>query len=74
MFRDDFSGRVLPFDSAAADAYAGLFALRRRAGRPSAPIDLMIAAVALSQGATVVTRNVTDSKGCGLAVVNPWIG
>jgi toxin FitB len=46
IFADDFNGRVLPFDAAAAVAYADIFATRRRAGRPTAPLDLMIAAVA----------------------------
>jgi len=32
----------------------------------------MIAAIAQSQGASVVTRNVSDFEGCGIAVVNPW--
>jgi predicted nucleic acid-binding protein len=32
----------------------------------------MIAAIALSRGASVVTRNVRDFEGCGVAVINPW--
>src|SRR5688500_6320358 len=42
MFREDFAGRILPFDSNAAVIYAELFALRRSAGRPTAIADLMI--------------------------------
>ena len=72
MFADDFEGRVLPFDSAAALAYAGLFAVRRRAGRPAATIDLMIAAIARSRSASLVTRNVADFAGCGISVIDPW--
>src|SRR5438270_3571409 len=34
IFADDFNGRVLPFDAAAAAVYADIFAARRRAGRP----------------------------------------
>ena len=69
MFMEDFAGRVLsPF------AYAAIFADRRRLGRPSATVDLMIAAIALSQGASGVTRNVADFEACGIAVVNPWNG
>jgi hypothetical protein len=74
MFDEDFAGRVLPFDMQAAVAYADIFAARRRAGRPTATIDLMIASVARSQGASVVTRNVADFEACGVAVVNPWAG
>ncbi len=69
---DDFEGRILPFDSDAALLYADLFALRRRAGRPTAPQDLMIAAIARSQDASMVTRNVGDFEGCGLTLINPW--
>jgi len=72
MFADDFEGRVLAFDSAAALAYAGLFAVHRRAGRPAATIDLMIAAIARSRSASLVTRNVADFAGCGISVIDPW--
>ena len=41
MFLEDFDGRVLPFDTEAAFVYADLFAVRRRAGRPTATVDLM---------------------------------
>jgi predicted nucleic acid-binding protein len=72
MFTEDFPGRVLTFDLEAAVAYAVILAARRRIGRPTATIDLMVAAIARSQGASVVTRNVSDFEGCGIAVVNPW--
>jgi len=72
MFSEDFDGRVLPFDMAAAVAYADLFAARQRAGRPAAIVDLMIASVARCNGASVVTRNVADFDECGI-VVNPWV-
>jgi predicted nucleic acid-binding protein len=35
-----------------------MFAARRKVGRSTAPLDLMIAAIARAQGATVVTRDV----------------
>lgn len=72
MFRDDFAGCVLPFDTAAAVAYADLFAARRRAGRPGVAFDLMIAAIAGTQGASLVTHNVADFEGCPVAIINPW--
>ncbi len=72
MFVEEFEGRVLPFDEHAAFAYADIFAARRRAGRPGAATDLMIAATARTHDATVVTRNVRDFDGCGVSVVNPW--
>jgi predicted nucleic acid-binding protein len=72
MFVEDFDGRVLPFDSEAAIAYAKIFAARRRAGRPAATLDLMIASVALSRGASVVTRDTSGFEGCGVTLINPW--
>jgi predicted nucleic acid-binding protein len=74
MFRDDFDGHVLPFDRHAACEYAGLFAAKRQAGKPIATLDLMIAAVARSRGANVVTRDSGGCEGCGLSVTNPWAG
>ncbi|MDQ2803610.1 MAG: type II toxin-antitoxin system VapC family toxin [Pseudomonadota bacterium] len=72
MFVDDFDGRVLSFDTEAAAAYAEVFAARRKAGRPSGIVDLMLAAIARVRGASVVTRNVVDFDGVGVAIVNPW--
>jgi toxin FitB len=72
MFLEDFEGRVLPFDTAAAERYAEIFVARRRAGRPVTTIDLMIAAIARAHGASVVTRNVTDFEASGVSIVNPW--
>lgn len=72
VFADDFQGRILPFDSNAAAAYADLFVVRRKVGRPIGTIDLMVAAIARVHGAGVVTRNVADFEGIGLPVINPW--
>jgi predicted nucleic acid-binding protein len=70
---DEFAGRVMAFDTAAADAYAELFAIRRQAGRPITMPDLMIASIARSQGASMVTRDTGGFEACGIAVINPWI-
>jgi predicted nucleic acid-binding protein len=72
IFTEDFDGRVLPFDTAAAVAYADIFAARKRAGRPIAPLDLMIAAVAQTKGAAVVTRDTGGFEACGVPLINPW--
>src|SRR5947207_11669568 len=72
MFREDFAGRILSFDTDAAVIYAELFARRRSAGRPAATADLMIASIARAHGASVVTRDTGDFEGCGLALINPW--
>jgi len=72
MFAEDFSGRVLAFDRAAAEAYAAIGAARRRLGRPIATLDAQIAAIAQAHGAALATRNVADFADCGIDVVDPW--
>ena len=70
--REDFAGRILSFDSAAARAYAVIAAARRAVGRPISQADCQIAAIARSRGVSVATRDVADFAGCGIKVVNPW--
>lgn len=72
MIAEDFADRVLPFDSAAAVAFAAVFAKRRAAGRPISFPDCQIAATARAREAAVATRNVDDFEGCGVVVMNPW--
>jgi toxin FitB len=72
LFGETLAGKIWPFDTQAAQAYAEIFAGRKRAGRPTKPTDLMIAAIAVTRDASVVTRNVGDFNGCGVAVINPW--
>lgn len=67
-----FADRILPFDSAAARAYAEIAADRRKAGRPIGEADCQIAAISCSRGASLVTRNVRDFEGTGVEVVDPW--
>jgi predicted nucleic acid-binding protein len=72
IFRVDFGGRILPFDSTAARAFADISAARRRLGRPIGAFDAQIAAIARSHGATVATRDIDDFNDCGIKIVNPW--
>jgi toxin FitB len=72
MFKEDFSGRILPFDSAAAESYARIAAVRQRAGHPITQFDAQIAAIALAAGGAVATRNVKDFNQCGIRLINPW--
>jgi predicted nucleic acid-binding protein len=71
-FNEEFSGRILPFGSAAAISYARIAAARQRAGRPISHFDAQIAAIVHSSGAAVATRNVKDFDRCGIKVINPW--
>ena len=73
ILREDFVGRILPFDSAAARVYAGIAPGRRRGGRPIGEADCQIAAIARSCGMAVATRNVRDFGDIGIEVVDPWM-
>ena len=73
MLREEFPGRILPFDRAAAQYYAVIAAARRAAGMPVKYFDCQIAAIARARGWSVATRNVRDFEGCGIDVINPWL-
>ncbi len=72
MLADAFPDRVLPFDRNAAHAYGNIAAVRRSAGRPIAPVDCQMAAIAACRGMAVATRNVRDFKDMGIEIVDPW--
>lgn len=72
MFKEDFAGRVLAFDSEAARPYAEVVGERRRRGRPISQFDAQIAAIARAAGATLATHNLKDFEHCGIGVVDPW--
>ena len=72
MLREDFAGRVLPFDSEAARAYAEIAAARRADGRPVSQADVQIASIACSRGMAVATRNVRDFADIGIDIIDPW--
>jgi predicted nucleic acid-binding protein len=74
VFAEDFRGRILPFDEAAAVVFPKIVAEREALGRPISQSDAMIAAIARSRHAVVATRNTTDFQHCGLRLVNPWTG
>jgi toxin FitB len=72
IFATVFAQRILPFDEAAARAYAGIITMRRKLGRSSDPFDIQIAAIAKTHGMAVATRNVPDFAEIGVEVIDPW--
>lgn len=72
ILREDFAGRILPFDTDAAQSFASIAAARRAAGRPIAQADCQIASIAHARGAKVATRNTSDFEGCKIDLINPW--
>lgn len=69
---EDFEGRVLPFDEAAANEAATLAAKRQRAGRPVDLRDTQIAGIALARRAVIATRNIRHFGDLTAHLVNPW--
>jgi predicted nucleic acid-binding protein len=72
LFEDLFESRVLAFDSAAARHFAIVLAEKRRLGFAMSEMDAQIAAIAISSGAALATRNTRDFENCGLKLINPW--
>ena len=67
MLREDFDERILPFDSAAARAYAVI-----AAGRPINHAGCHIAAIARCRDAPVAPRDVHGFASSGVETINPW--
>lgn len=67
-----FAERVLPVTQAVADRWGILDGQRQAAGHPLSTADGMIAATAQEHSLTLVTRNVKDFAGLGVALFNPW--
>jgi toxin FitB len=70
LFR--FDGRILPIDTATADAWGRIVAHREGLGQPIGTMDAFIAATAQVHKLTLATRNKTDFEASVTAVVNPW--
>jgi toxin FitB len=74
MFSQEFAGKCLPFDAAGAVIYAAIVSDRRKAGQAISTKDALIAAIALTYGYPLATRNTKDFLHInGLILQNPWI-
>jgi tRNA(fMet)-specific endonuclease VapC len=62
----------MPFDDAAAETYGRLRAELARRGTPIGPNDLMIAAIAVAQGLTLVTHNTSEFARVPGLVLEDW--
>ena len=67
-----YANRILPLDKAGAEWAAEFRANARRAGRAVDLGDVLVAGIAKAHDLAVVTRNITDFQGLGVAVANPW--
>ncbi len=66
-----FLGRLLAVDAHTADRWGRLLA---SAGRPLPAVGSLLAATALQNDLTLVTRNTADFAGTGVRLINPWNG
>lgn len=72
----DFGDRILAFDTKAARVWGRAVAHERKLGRTLPATDSQIAAIAIANGLSVVTRNVRHFSVDAFAeldVVNPWL-
>ncbi|MCT8344308.1 type II toxin-antitoxin system VapC family toxin [Photorhabdus kleinii] len=69
-----FTGRILPFDAAASEAYADIMARAKSEGKAIGKADGYIAAIAEANGLIVATRDTSPFEAAGLTVINPWKG
>jgi predicted nucleic acid-binding protein len=69
---EDFEGRVLAFDQAAALAAGTIAARRRRTGRSVEIRDTQIAGIVSARHGSLATRNTRHFADLGLSVVDPW--
>ena len=65
---DDYRNHILAFDADAAQVWG-----RLRVPHPERELDKQIAAIALVNSLTVVTRNTADFAGTGVSLLNPFL-
>lgn len=68
----EFSGRIVGFDEKASAAYAELRTRAQASGVAISPFDALIAAIALSRGFAIATRDVGPFDTLGLEVIDPF--
>lgn len=67
-----FEGNILALDTDILIEWGALTAHLESAGKAMPAIDSLIAATALAEKMTLVTRNVSDFEETDVKIVNPW--
>jgi predicted nucleic acid-binding protein len=67
------SDYILPIDLRVLKIWGDLTGRAEAQGTPLPVIDSLIAATALTNSLTVVTRNIEDFRRCGSDIFNPWL-
>ena len=68
-----FRERILSFSPSTAGIYAPIYCARVEAGLGVGELDLLIAAIAREQNASIATRNTGDFEQTGVPLINPWL-
>ena len=69
---DLFGDRIIPFDIAAAEAYAKVVVRVRTQGHTISIADGQIAGVAAANKLRIASRDELPFRAAGLVVINPW--
>ena len=69
----EFAGRILPFDSDAAEVFAEIMVSLKKQGQNPDIADMQIAAIAKSRDFSVVTRNIKHFEPSGVVLIDPWL-
>lgn len=72
MFEEDFAGRILPFDSLAAEHFAVQVAASEKKGKQVHTGDAQIAAICIQHEAVLATRNILNFKELSVEAISPW--
>lgn len=67
-----FKHRILPFEESSAYIYGKIMGRRKKLGQPLRVPDGQIAAITLSQGFSLATRNSRDFSNCDINLINPF--
>jgi toxin FitB len=69
-----FAGRILGIDIETMLLWGELVRRLEKQGRSLPVMDSLIAAIALQNSLSLVTRNESDFAGTDVEIVNPWLG
>ena len=70
--KERFWNKIIDIDIQVAMMWGKIQGMTERIGRPMPAIDSLIAATGITYHLTVVTRNTSDMKESGVALLNPW--
>ncbi|MEI6638345.1 MAG: PIN domain-containing protein [Chlorobium sp.] len=67
-----FNGRILGVTTKVALQWGGILGNSEKKGKSLPVVDALIAATAITNGLTLVTRNTSDTTASGAHFFDPW--